>query len=193
VVNSGDRIWRVISTNRVEDVSVTEEQREQLRRVLFLEPLPFVKRVVFIATPHRGSYLAGSVARRFSHKLVSLPGALVVSGTELLQLSEGSEAGEFFKGRIPTSLDGMSPKNPVLLALADLTVVPTVKAHSIIPVTGDGDPREGGRDGLVTYKSAHLDNVESESIVRSKHSCLNQAATIEEVRRILHEHLEGSK
>jgi hypothetical protein len=36
-----------------------------------------------------------------------------------------------------------------------------------------------------------VDYVASEFIVNSKHSCLNQPATIEEVRRILHEHLEG--
>ena len=32
----------------------------------------------------------------------------------------------------------------------------------------------------------------SEFIVRSKHICLKQPATIEEVRRILHEHLKDS-
>ena len=47
-----------------------------------------------------------------------------------------------------------------------------------------------GRDGLVTYASAHLDGVESEFIVLSKHSCLNHPATIEEVRRILHDHVK---
>jgi hypothetical protein len=35
-----------------------------------------------------------------------------------------------------------------------------------------------------------VDYVKSEFIVSSKHSCLDQPATIEEVRRILHEHLK---
>jgi hypothetical protein len=35
--------------------------------------------------------------------------------------------------------------------------------------------------------------VEAEFIVRSFHSCLNQPATIEEVRRILHQHLDELK
>ena len=47
-----------------------------------------------------------------------------------------------------------------------------------------------GRDGVVAYQSAHVDYVESEFIVSSKHSCLGQPATIEEVRRILHQHLK---
>ena len=84
-------------------------------------------------------------------------------------------------GRLPTSLDSMSPKNPVLLALADIPVAPTIKAHSIIPVKGDGDLQKG-RDGVVAYTSAHVDYVESELVVRGPHSCQNLPATIEEVR-----------
>ena len=91
---------------------------------------------------------------------------------------------------MPTSLDGMSPKNPLLLALADIPVAPWVKANSIISVQGKGDYHKG-RDGLVAYSSAHVDYVESEHIVRSFHSCLDQPDTIEEVRRILHEQLKA--
>jgi hypothetical protein len=87
----------------------------------------------------------------------------------------------------------MSPKNPGLLALADIPVAPEIKAHSIIPVLGAGDPHDGGKDGVVTYASAHVDYVASEFIVRSGHSCLNHPAAIEEVRRILYEHLDQLK
>jgi pimeloyl-ACP methyl ester carboxylesterase len=192
-VNTGDRLWRMINTNRLEDVKVTEPQRAELRRLLFYEPLPFVKRVVFIATPHRGSYLSGSLARRLGQKLVNLPGAVVARGSELLRHAEGTEVGKFFENRIPTSLDSMSPQNPGLLAMAEIPVVSEIKAHSIIPVLGDGDPQAGGKDGVVAYESAHVDYVVSEFIVRSGHSCLNHPATIEEVRRILYEHLDQLK
>jgi len=114
---------------------------------------------------------------------------MVSRSKDLLLLAEGSDAGKFFHGRLPTSLDGMSPKNPGLLAMAEIPVSPPITAHSIVAVKGDGDYHEG-RDGLVTYQSAHVDYVESEFIVRSYHTCLDQPATIEEVRRILHEHLK---
>jgi hypothetical protein len=39
------------------------------------------------------------------------------------------------------------------------------------------------------YKSAHLEGVESEKIVQSAHSLQAQPETIQEVRRILREHL----
>jgi pimeloyl-ACP methyl ester carboxylesterase len=189
-VDAGDRLWRVLSTNRLENLDITEAQRAEVRRLIFLEPLPFVKRVIFIATPHRGSYLSGGFARRLARKIVSLPHAVVSRGAEMLTLTKGSEMGGFLKHGIATSLDGMSPKNPGLLAVAEIPVAPGIKAHSIIPVLGNGDPRDGGRDGVVAYSSAHVDYVESEFIVRSGHSCLDQPAAIEEVRRILHEHLE---
>jgi hypothetical protein len=47
-------------------------------------------------------------------------------------------------------------------------------------------------DGVVAYRSAHLDGVESEKIVHSPHSCQAEPDTILEVRRILREHVAAS-
>lgn len=189
-VDTGDVMWRMVSTNRFEDAKLTEEQRKAVAQHLFLKPLPFVGRVVFIATPHRGSYLSGSFVRRLAQRLVSFPSAVKIRSQQLMDLMAGSEAAGFFNGRVPTSLDGMSPKNPALLAIAEIPVSPPIKANSIIAAEGNGDYRKS-RDGLVTYQSAHVDYAESEFIVRSFHSCLDNPATIEEVRRILHVHLDA--
>jgi hypothetical protein len=81
----------------------------------------------------------------------------------------------------------MSPRHHFILALQDIPVAPTVKAHSIISVEGDG-PIESGDDGVVQYSSAHIDGVESELVVRSEHATLGRPETIEEVRRILRLH-----
>jgi pimeloyl-ACP methyl ester carboxylesterase len=190
-VHTGDQIWRVFSTNRFEDLKITDAERARLRSYVFYEPLPFVRRVVFIATPHRGSYLSGGFVRQMGRRLVSLPGALVARGSEILSLTKGSEAGKFLRGKLPTSLDGMSPKNPGLLVMADIPVASHIKAYSIVAIDGDEQPPTGG-DGVVKYTSAHVDYAQSEYVVRSFHSCLDQPATIEEVRRILLEHLAGA-
>ena len=166
-VDTGDQLWRLVSTNRLEDLKISDAERAQIRSRLFLEPLPYVRRVVFIATPHRGSYLSGGLARSLARRLVSLPRNMVSRGSNLMLFTEGSHAGQFLKGRMPTSLDGMSPKNPALLALAEMPVTPSVKAHSIIPVLGEADVQQG-RDGVVAYQSAHVDYVESELIVREQ-------------------------
>jgi pimeloyl-ACP methyl ester carboxylesterase len=188
-VDTGDRLWRLFNTNRLEDVKISDTQRAEVRRLMFYEPLPFVKRVVFIATPHRGSYMSGGFVRWLGQRLVSLPRDLVARGKDTLRVLSGSGKETFLHGKMPTSLDGMSPQNPGLLAMAEIPVSPGIKAHSIVAIEGDEQPPKGG-DGVVKYASAHVDYVDSELIVRSFHTCLNQPETIEEVRRILYEHLK---
>jgi hypothetical protein len=78
----------------------------------------------------------------------------------------------------------MTPGNPFLLKLSEMTIDPRITAHSIVSVKGDGPPEEGG-DGVVKYSSAHIEGVLSEKIVRSSHSCQANPDTINEVKRIL--------
>ena len=186
--DTGDKLLEtVLKTNRLDSLGLSVEQQQLIRRYACYEKLPFVSRVVFISAPHHGSYLASSLARRLARKLVSLPSKLLSETKQISGMAEKLNFPRELKGT-PTSLDGMSPKNPFLLALAEIPIAPGVKGHSIIPVKGEGDYHEG-KDGLVTYQSAHVDYVESEFIVRSPHSCQDKPATIEEVRRILLEHL----
>lgn len=188
---TGDRLWRALSNKPLETFPITEAQRAKLRRWLFLEPLPFVSRVIFISTPHHGSYLASSFVRRLAARLVSLPSTTINAARDAALMTRGTAVEQLLCGRVPTSLDSMSPRNPAVLALADIPVAPRIKAHSIIPVKGAGDLQHG-RDGVVDYPSAHVNYVESELVVRGAHSCQNLPATIQEVRRILHEHLKAS-
>ena len=188
VVRTGDRLWRTLSDDPLEDAPLDTGVKERLREYLFIEPLPFVTRVVYIATPHRGSYLAGYRVRNLVRRFVRLPLDIAQVGSELFQTGGNLKIPLSMRGKIPTSVDGMSPENPVLQALVSTPLEPGVKAHSIIAVKGEGDYREGN-DGVVEYKSAHLEEVESEFIVRSGHSCQGHPLTIEEVRRILLEHI----
>jgi hypothetical protein len=52
----------------------------------------------------------------------------------------------------------------------------------------DGDPKIGN-DGVVEYKSAHLEGMKSELVVKSGHSSQLNPLAIDEVRRILVEEL----
>ena len=60
--------------------------------------------------------------------------------------------------------------------------------HSIIALKEGGSLGEGG-DGVVSYRSAHLDEAVSELIVQSGHSVQSHPEAIEEIRRILLQHL----
>jgi hypothetical protein len=118
-----------------------------------------------------------------------LPRDILQTGTELLSITERfSASGKLKWSMARTSIDSMSPDNPSLLAIAELPFPPGIKGHSIIAINGDEQPPEGD-DGVVSYKSAHIEGVESELVVRDGHSCQGNPVVIEEVRRILIEHL----
>jgi len=188
-VDTGDRIIRDVTGKGLSELDLTNEQRELIRQRTIFKSLPFVHRVVFISTPHRGTFLAGDLVRNLVRRLVSLPVDIVKQTVILGQALAAAEVPEEWRTGSRTSIDSMSPKNPALLVLADIPLAPGIKGHSIIAVLGDGDPKEGN-DGVVEYKSAHVDYVESEFIVKSGHSCQSHPLTIEEVRRILLEHID---
>ena len=48
----------------------------------------------------------------------------------------------------------------------------------------------GGSDGIVPYSSSHLDGAASELVVKSDHSVQQNPLAIQEMRRILLEHLK---
>lgn len=82
----------------------------------------------------------------------------------------------------------MSPAHPFIQTLADIPVDSRVTAHSIIAVKRVG-PAIGQTDGVVGFESAHIDGVASERVVHSPHSTQGHPETIDEMRRILREHL----
>jgi hypothetical protein len=185
-VDSGTRFWDDFVRVPIDELDVSDSTRETLRRSSFFTPLPFVKRVVFICTPHGGSYLASMTFARLVSDLVRLPTNLVALSVELATIDRSALVVRQL-GRLPTSIDNMTPGNPFIKTLAALPVAEGVASHSIIAVKDDG-PLEHESDGVVRYTSAHVSGVESEKIVRSGHSAQGAPATIEEVRRILLEH-----
>ncbi len=187
-IDSGTRFWDLISSKPFDQIKVNPETRELLQQSAFYTPLPFVKRVVFISTPQHGAMLAAyQVVTGLASKLVSLP-MTMVNGITLLATTTGDERLAAILRRPPTAIDNMNPNNPALKILASIPVTPSIPAHSIIAVEGDG-PIEEGNDGVVAYESAHIDEAVSEYVVRWDHSCQGQPEVIEEVRRILFEHL----
>jgi triacylglycerol esterase/lipase EstA (alpha/beta hydrolase family) len=189
--HTSNRIWSVVSKKPIEDLKATEEEKKLVREIFCPEPLPEVKRVVFISTPHRGSFLAGSFVRNLIRKLVSTPTWMVHRGQSLMKLTEQFELPKEVRGRQLTSIDSMSPNSPTMLALAEIPVATNIPAHSIIAVKPGFSDIKKGDDGVVKYTSAHVDYAQSEFVVRSAHSCQDRPETIEEVRRILHEHLKS--
>jgi pimeloyl-ACP methyl ester carboxylesterase len=192
VTDTGDKLWKVFSEKPPEELNLTTNQLEMIERYCFFEALPFVKRVIFISTPHRGSFMAKNFVRNLVRRLITVPSSVVQKSKELVAGTDENKLPPVLRGsKMPTSLDGMAPDNPFALALVEIPPAPGTTAHSIISIDGDEQPPDGD-DGVVKYTSAHVDYAESEFIVRSFHSCQDKPETIEEVRRILHEHLTNA-
>lgn len=185
VTSSGDHFWSHISSEPFDRYPLSDSARELIRRSAFFEPLPYVKRVVFISTPHRGSFVADGWIGGIAQKLVSLPAKVTAASRDLLK---GDRLPSELRDGIPDSVANMKPDSMFVRVLGTLPFAPDVHLHSIVSVDGTG-PVEEGDDGVVKYSSAHLDEAESEFVVRHGHSCQNEPETILEVRRIMRRHL----
>ena len=183
-INSGTKLWDAISEKPMDELNLKPETKALLKEALFVHHLPFVETVIFVATPHGGSYQSSLTVVALFTRLVTLPLTIASATTDVLE-----NAGDALKYRTFNSLSGMSPGNPAIEALRKIPVAPGIHAHSIIPTLQDG-PLETRDDGVVEYKSAHIDGVESELVIEhSGHSTQGNPLTVREVRRILIEEL----
>jgi pimeloyl-ACP methyl ester carboxylesterase len=187
VQDSGTRLWGLVSDRPIGELAGEPADLELFRRALIYKPRPEVRRVVFIATPHRGSRVDRGALGHLGSRLVRLPDPLRASHDRLIARNGPEFFTERFRKGLPTSVDELEWQSPILLRLDELGLAPTIKAHSIIADRRD-PPGAGGTDGLVPYESAHLGGVASESLVSSGHLCQDHPAVIREVRRILVEH-----
>lgn len=189
VTESGDLLWRNLSSVPLEEANLPAADKTYLEDIAFFHPQPYVKRVVFISTPHRGSTLASGSMGQLAQKVIKAPAELVgVASRAVMSLPPGvsSRFGELLKD-MPTSIDNLSPDNSFLLTLQTQPI--HAPHHSIIGTRG---VTKGGlplTDGIVPYSSAHLDTAESEVWVNSDHSAHQHPTAIRELNRILRLHV----
>jgi triacylglycerol esterase/lipase EstA (alpha/beta hydrolase family) len=188
VTDSGTRFWDAAVNVPLAQLEVAPATRSLLEKTMFFEPLSCVTRVVFIATPHQGSFRVSSLVLNLVRRLVTLP-TTVVGGLNELSQSNPDNVSLKALGGIPNAVGNMRPGNRFIRTLSASPLAPGVIAHSIVAVRREG-PITSGNDGVVAYKSAHLDGVASEKVVHSSHSTQSEPETIQEVRRILREHVD---
>ena len=185
VSDGGERYYGHFFREPIDRLRLSGEQRALVRRGFFYRASPSVRRVVFVATPHHGSRLAGGMLGSLGRLLVRVPLSVrtnigriitdnrhaVVEGTPLKPAS---------------SLDSLSPRDPLVAAINDLPIRPDVHLHSILGDRGRGGPPERTSDGVVPYASSHLPQAESERLVPAGHTgTLQRTETAAEIQRLL--------
>lgn len=183
VQSSRDDIWNVRFAKSLGELSLDDRDRAHAEATYYFEPLPFVHRVIFIATPHRGSEIADTFIGRLGSGLIAVPERVSGFAERLLERNPGAMRPGTFTA--PSSVDVLSPQHPVLRTLAELPVAERVTYHSIL---GDLEGGSAGTDGVVPFASAHLAGAASETVIRGDHRVNEHPAAIHEVLRILREH-----
>lgn len=183
---SGDAVVPAFVAERELDGAQLDKVYAEFGPYLTFEPMPQVRRAVFIAAPHRGTPFAENRLARWVASLVRLPADIVTTLTHLNQsLADGADGAGPTPIRVSNSIENLSEK-ALFLRLADtMPIAPAVEYHSIIGNNTPGRPLEDSNDGVVPYRSAHLDGAASEKVIASWHDVQETPEAILELRRIL--------
>lgn len=195
-LEGGDQYWNAVAQVDFDAARIRPEAREQFARAYYFERVPEIRRVITIASPHRGSGDETPVFRDMLRGLVALPERGRAAADQLM-----ADDAKVFRHRrsVPiTSLDSLAPTSEILQVMATEPGPSGVLYHNVVGITDEaGISTEEARaegDGLVSYESAHREDVESEIIVQATHTTAHRhPLTILELRRILLKHLQESR
>jgi pimeloyl-ACP methyl ester carboxylesterase len=185
--DSGLTIWEAIMNVPYPASLLPPESQALLNRALIFSPEPYVRRLVFIATPHGGSPMADGPLGQLGLLLSRPQGTASRIGSELDAAYgpgsyNGGLRGETF------SLRNLSPSSRVIQGLRRIPIDPSVPHHSIVLQLKHPTIRGRG-DGIVPYESSHLPSATSEVLVPGFHVQVGQPGVTDELRRILRVHL----
>lgn len=183
VTDSGDKIWRKFFSKPPDQMRLPPDSKKLVTESFIFDSRKEAGRVIFIASPHRGSNLAAGWLGRMGAKLIHSPQTLLKASLDAVEFVI-SDAGARAAMKVPTSVDTLSPQNPFVKTINEIPIKPGVPYHSIIGDRGKGDTPNSS-DGFVPYWSSHLEGATTEKIVPSNHSAHQNKEAIAEVLRIL--------
>jgi pimeloyl-ACP methyl ester carboxylesterase len=187
VTYSGHMIWQAVARQPLNTIVTDPTTRSLLQASFFFEPSPDVTRVIYIATPHRGSSDASRCVGRLSSALIQEPPEWTERHAQLVRDNPDAFVGDLSR-RIPNSVDLLEPGSLILQATDRLPYRYGVALHTIL-----GDDRwsliQGPSDGVVAVSSARLGGGQSELVVDAKHTDVQRVPpTVREVMCILAQH-----
>jgi pimeloyl-ACP methyl ester carboxylesterase len=190
VADTGDALWNVFATKPLNSLSLSAGEKDLILKYFFFRHQPAIDRIIFLAVPHRGSWLAAGILGSIGNRLIRHSKSPAQAMKELAAQYPGILSPYFARVNArggPTSLFWLAP-NPLVSRLAELPI--KVPFHSIIGNRGI-DEGPDSSDGIVAYRSSHLEGAESEKIVPASHNLIANPATVAEIKRILEENIVG--
>ena len=171
----------------VEKLAGPTDARDLLRRELVYERVSLVRRLIFVATPHRGSRIVCGPVKDIGSRLVAPPERLRQARAALLASNGPDAFTPLFPGWI--SDEPRSARVGQSIAPGHRPVADRPRCQATFNYRRSRRlPGPGKGDGLVSYASAHHAGATSELIVNAGHVCLDNPEVIGEVARILKEH-----
>lgn len=184
----GNAFWDVAFTQSFDSLVLDKKDRDALHEAFLWEPEQHVKRVIYLAVPHRGSDLADNFFGRLGHWLAKPPKEFASFYERVSKANPRAFTpayAELGAGKLD-SVHALSPSQPTLSILADLPNHHVVREFSIIGDRGEPGALINSSDGIVTYTSSHREQVESEAVYPTGHSGITKLpAAVAEIKRIL--------
>jgi hypothetical protein len=188
-IDSKNEIYNAHFTKPLNKMPLKPLTKELIEDAMIFKRVPFVKRTVFVASPHQGSSVAEIPLVRTVGLLVN-PSNNLDSVTMDIRLNAHDGLNpelRKFRNMGCRSVQTLSPEHPILTSLQRLPM--QVPSHSIIArKQTDGHVKET-TDGVVAYWSAHVPQAQSECVVNGSHSCTRLPDVVDEIVRILKLHL----
>jgi pimeloyl-ACP methyl ester carboxylesterase len=196
VSDSHDLIWNKFFTVPPDRLSLAPADKDWVEHLMFFKPRHDISRVIFMASPFKGSKTADMILFRFSSRLVRFSPELQEHHYRVFALNRSlmvkSKENRLIAERQPSSIDLLSPESPETIALGQLKVAPWIPFHLIIGIRHGSNVRRSS-DGIVPYSSSYLEGAQSELDVQTGHTVTHSPKTEEEVRRILKLNLGASR
>lgn len=171
---------------------MSEQQKKQLdhfpiiRQRFIFKPIPQFTRAIFIASPQKGTPYANRWFPQFiAQRIIKLPQNFINSVDADLRL----DVKKFKQGLIYNGPADLSDKSKFMLLTADIMPIKGVVFHSIMGNNTHSTVPEKTSDGIVPYKSSHINGAISEKIIQGGHSIQEKPQAVFELRRILRSHL----
>jgi hypothetical protein len=169
---------------------MTDVVRTAAQRAIFFEPVPEFRRVIYLAGTMRGSRLADQIEARALSRILPRRRLLQQFYNEIVN-NNGVEAfTDWYRNRVPSSIDNQSPESPLLEATNNLRQEPYVVSHNIQANATPVLPLNLTTDLLVPFTSSYIENTMSSLVLHGQnHFCTHDPRTLAEIKRILQENM----